>query len=106
MSRVDEATVTLFRFDPTVDDEPRHETYRVPPEAWKGHKVIDVIRYLYENFVPGLAFREPCHQNVCGCCAMRVNKKAVLACAVFAEKEMVIEPRAGYQVIKDLVTEM
>ena len=106
MSKVDEATVTVFRFDPTVDEEPRHEAYTVPTEVWDGHKVIDVIRYIYENFAPGLAFREPCGIHVCGSCTIMVISKPVLACDVFAEKEMLIEPLPKHRVIKDLTVEM
>ena len=63
------AKVTVFRFDPTVDKAPRYETYEIPPEAWSGVKVIDTIRFIYENFAPGLSFREPCRQALCGACA-------------------------------------
>ncbi len=97
------ATVTVFRFDPMADDRPRLERYEVPYEHWHGMKVIDTIRYIYENMAPDLSFREPCRQQVCGGCVMLVNKKPVLTCAVFSEKEMVIEPLADRKVLKDLV---
>lgn len=101
----DNAIVKIRRFDPTTDTEPRYETYKVPPEGWKGIKVIDTIRYIYENFDPGLSFREPCRQQICGACIMVVNSKPVLACDSFSEKDMVIEPLAGHPVIKDLVVD-
>jgi succinate dehydrogenase/fumarate reductase iron-sulfur protein len=99
------ATVKIFRFDPTVDKEPRYESYEVPYEYWCGVKIIDTIRYVYEKFAPGLSFREPCRQQVCGACVVLVNKKPVLACDTFSEKEMVIEPISNRQVLKDLVTD-
>jgi len=105
MSMVDEATVTVFRFDPTVDEEPRYETHKVPTEAWNGSRAIDVIRYIYENFAPGLSFREPCGLRRCGACTITVNNKPVLACDAFAEREMLIEPLSGHRVIKDLAVE-
>jgi succinate dehydrogenase/fumarate reductase iron-sulfur protein len=101
-----EATVTLLRFDPSVDTGPRRETYKVPADAWNGRKIIDVIRYIYENFAPGLSFREPCCHHVCGSCTIMVNKKPVLACNDLARKEMIIEPLTGHRVIKDLAVEM
>jgi succinate dehydrogenase / fumarate reductase iron-sulfur subunit len=106
MNVADEARVTIYRFDPTIDKEPRLETYKVPPEVWKNRKIIDVIRYIYENFAPGLSFREPCRQNLCGCCALNVNSKSVSACSALAQQEMLIEPLAKERVIKDLVTEL
>lgn len=101
-----EAKVTLFRFDPTVDKEPRHETYNVPSDAWENHRVIDVIRYIYEHLAPDLSFREPCGVRLCGCCTIKVNGKPALACDAFAQKEMLIEPLARDRVIRDLVVTM
>ncbi len=106
MNTADEAMVTIYRFDPTLDAEPRHEIYKVPNEVWSGRKVIDVIRYIYENLAPGLSYREPCGHCVCGACAILLNKKQVLACATLAEKEMLIEPPADHRVIKDLAVEL
>ena len=100
------AKVTIFRFDPTVDKEPRYETYEIPPEGWWGVKVIDTIRYIYENFAPGLSFREPCRQQLCGGCALMVNRRHVLACDVLSDKEMVIEPVPKRQVFKDLIVDL
>ena len=106
MSVKDEATVEIFRFDPSTDKESRYETYKVPSEAWTNRRVIDVIRYIYENFAPGLSFREPCRQQVCGACTMRVNNKPVLACDAIAEIEMTIEPSDKKKVLKDLIVDV
>ncbi len=102
----DDAKVKIFRFDPMVDKEPRYETYEVPPEAWRGVKIIDTLRYIYEHFAPGLSFREPCRQQLCGACAVMVNKKPVLACDAISEKEMIIEPVPKYRVFKDLIVDL
>jgi succinate dehydrogenase/fumarate reductase iron-sulfur protein len=97
------AEVKVFRFDPTIDKEPRYETYEIPYEAWGDHKITDVLQYICENFSPDLAYREACYQGLCGCCTVRVNNKPVLACEEFAEQQMVIEPLKMDQVLKDLV---
>lgn len=101
-----EAKVTLFRFDPSVEKEPRHETYTIPSEAWEGRRVLDVVRYIYEHLSPDLSFREPCGVRLCGSCTIKVNGKPGLACDAFAEKEMIIEPLNTDRVIKDLVIKM
>lgn len=105
MNDTNEATVKVYRFDPSVDKDPRYETYHVPVEAWKNRKVIDVISYIYENFAPDLSFREPCRQGICGACNVMVNNKQVLACTAIAEREMVIEPHSKYPVLKDLIVD-
>jgi succinate dehydrogenase/fumarate reductase iron-sulfur protein len=102
----DNARVKIFRFDPMVDKEPRYETYEVPSEAWCGVKIIDTLRYIYEHFAPGLSFREPCRQQLCGGCAVMVNQKPILACDAIAEKEMTIEPVPKYRVLKDLIVDL
>ena len=102
----EKATVKLYRFDPTVDKEPRYETYEVPSEGWQGRMVLDTLRYIYEHFDNGFSFRGPCHQRDCGACTIRINGKTALACDVVAEKEMVIEPVPKRQVLKDLVVDI
>ena len=100
------AIVRIKRFDSSVDKEPRYQTYEVPAEGWVQRKVIDTLRYIYENLDPTLAFREPCRQRLCGACMVTVNKKSVLACDAMSEAEMVIEPAARYKLIKDLVVDV
>ena len=102
----DKAIVKIKRFDPSTDQEPVYQTYEVPAEGWVKHKVIDTLRYIYENLDPSLAFREPCRQRLCGACLVMVNKKTVLACNAMSEAEMVIEPVTTYPIIKDLVVEI
>ncbi len=100
------AKVKIFRFDPTVDKEPRYENYEIPPEGWSEVKIIDTLRYIYEKFAPGLSFREPCRQQLCGGCAIMVNKQPVLACDALSEKEMTIEPVPKHRVLKDLIVDL
>jgi len=102
----DKATVKIYRFDPTIDKKPRYETYEVPPEAWRGVRIIDTIRYIYENFDQGISFREPCRQQICGACLVMVNKKLVLACDAFSTNDMIVEPSPNHRLIKDLAVEL
>ncbi len=99
-----EAKVTIFRFDPTVDKESRYETYRVPEDGWKNLTVLDTLRYICEHMDPGLSFRESCRiKAICNICLVRMNKKTVLACDTQSTAEMLIEPVANYPLLKDLV---
>jgi len=102
---IEKATVKVWRFDPTVDQKPRYDTYHLPPGNWDRVKVIDVLRYIYENYDSGLSFRESCRQGFCKACALKINNKMKLACEVFLEKETVIEPAPNHTIIKDIVTE-
>jgi len=102
----DIAIVKIKRFDPSLDKEPRYQTYEVPAEGWVQRKVIDTLRYIYENLDATLAFREPCRQRLCGACLVCVNDKRVLACDAMSEATMIIEPAAKHRLIKDLVVEI
>ncbi len=97
------AVVKIFRFDPSADKKPRYEIYKVPYEAWNNRKIIDTLIYIYQNVAPGLAFRGPCSQGLCGSCTIRVNDKPVLACETIAKQTMLIEPVRKEKVVKDLV---
>lgn len=100
----DEAKVTIFRFDPSIDEEARYQTYRVPAEGWRGLTVVDTIRYIYERLDDGLSFRESCRvSRICSSCVVALNKKVVLACDTMSTKEMLLEPAPNYPLIKDLV---
>jgi succinate dehydrogenase / fumarate reductase, iron-sulfur subunit len=103
----DIAIVKIFRFDPTIDKEPRYDEYKVPAEGWKNRQLRETIRYIYENFDQTLAFRESCiAPHVCGSCLVMMNKRAVLACEAVAEKDMVLEPVPKFKIIKDLVVSL
>ena len=103
---VDKATIRIYRFDYLVDAEPRYKTYEVPPEGWRGLKVIDTLRYIYENLDSGLCFRESCRQQLCGACTVMINKKPALACDAFPEREMIIDPLPNHPVLKDLIIDL
>ncbi|MDH5695143.1 MAG: 2Fe-2S iron-sulfur cluster-binding protein [Dehalococcoidia bacterium] len=105
MNVTDKAIVKILRFDPKVGEEPRYQTYEIPPEGWKNRRVIDTIRYIYKNFDHSLAFRDWCHAGLCGGCAMVVNGEPILVCQQIAEREMTIEPHPKFEIIKDLVVD-
>ena len=101
---MDEAKVTVYRFDPSTDKEARYETYTVPADGWRDLKVLDTLHYIQQHLDGSLAFRESCRQyQICSACIMMVNKKLSLACEIMAAPEMLIEPAPNYTLIKDLV---
>ena len=95
------AEIKIFRFDPSVDSQPRFDKYGDVP--YEDRTVLEVLQYIYDERDPTLAFRSPCTYNRCGGCAMTVNGDPVLACEQQAEAEMTIEPHHKFEVIKDLV---
>lgn len=96
----DKTLVSIYRFDKTVDNKPRFEKYEVP---YKGKRILDVLRYVYETFDPTLAYRKSCGAGVCGCCTIMLNGKPVLPCMELATERMRIEPLPKHEIIRDLV---
>jgi len=57
-----------------------------------------------------ITYRSFCRSSICGCCAIRVNQKSVLACKAKAKDlvqndTLLIEPLNNLRVLKDLVVE-
>lgn len=99
----------VFRFDPSVDPEPRYGVYEIPAE--KETTVLDGLIYIKEKLSKTLSFRRSCREGACGSCAMRINKISSLACKthifdVVNEKSVLVEPLDHFQVIRDLVVDL
>jgi fumarate reductase (CoM/CoB) subunit B len=98
-----ELTVTVRRFDPDVDKEPRYVTYQV--KVNDGARVLNVLHAIHDSIDPTLSYRWSCASGQCGSCAVRVNGEPVLACMEEATDNMKVEP-LNLDVKKDLVTDL
>lgn len=104
---VGKAKVKVFRFDPSMDKEPRYKTYEVP--LCEHMSVLGVLDYIYKNIDSSLAFYFACRNfhNIPRChgCDLFVNGRAKFACCTLATEEMTIEPpiSIGFEVIRDLI---
>jgi succinate dehydrogenase/fumarate reductase iron-sulfur protein len=94
------ARLTIYRFDPNADKEPRYEPFEIDVEP--GETVLAGLVKVYEEFDPSLSFRFACGKLKCGECAVTVNKSPCLACEKEIEAEMTIEPLPNLPVLKDL----
>ncbi|MEX2534558.1 MAG: 2Fe-2S iron-sulfur cluster-binding protein [Trueperaceae bacterium] len=94
--------VSVYRFDPAKDGVPRYDTFSVP--AFPEQRVLDVLRYIYENEASDLAFEFACRTSRCGTCSVLVNGRSVLACQERAKPNMRVEPLSPpFPVVRDLV---
>ncbi|HEQ78134.1 MAG TPA: 4Fe-4S dicluster domain-containing protein [Euryarchaeota archaeon] len=93
--------ITVFRYNPQKDNEPRYEDY-VIREYEKHMKIIDALNYVNSEYGANIAFRSSCRAGQCGSCALRANKKPVLACRTDVEDGILLEPLRNFPVIKDL----
>ena len=93
----------IFRYDPETDEPPKFETFRI--EYTQRITVLDALKEIYQNQAPDLGFMYGCRTNECGTCAVRVNKRAVLACKERVEGDIVVEPLVTpfSKIIRDLI---
>ena len=99
--------VSIYRFNPAVDDDGRFDTYELPFEPKGGHSVMEILEYIYANLDSTLRFftHSACCQGICGRCAVKVNGKNTLACSYQIQEDSIrIEP-ATNKVLIDLITQ-
>jgi succinate dehydrogenase/fumarate reductase iron-sulfur protein len=100
-TELDVIRVSLFRFDPETEAEPRYESYEVPHVPRM--RVMDVLDYIHETLAVDFGYRWLCGSKKCGTCAVTVNGTPKLACWEEAEPVMTIEPLNSLPIIRDLV---
>ncbi len=98
---MEQATVTVFRYNPETDKQPHYETYKIPFEP--GIFVLDVAAYIHEKIDGSFSFYSSCRNSHCGLCGAKVNGKPGLMCRELATREMTLEPLSNLSVIRDLM---
>src|SRR3954462_243984 len=96
-------TVSVRRFTPQTDEQPRFETHEV--EVSDRASILDALFALQRGPVPDLAFRFSCRVGMCGSCAMVVNGKEQLTCSTLIKSvgtDLKIEPLRNLPVVRDL----
>ncbi len=103
----DSITAKIFRYDPTVDEEPYYSTYEVPWVEDPTNKMtgMQVLQYIHEEIEP-IAYDYSCISGLCGRCSMVIDGIPGLACWTTLEPGThTFEPLTGFPVIKDLVVD-
>jgi succinate dehydrogenase/fumarate reductase iron-sulfur protein len=93
--------ISIQRYDPTTDAEPRWVDYRLPER--ERMSVLECLMYVYESIDSTLAFRFGCRFNKCGLCAVEVDGRPRIACFTDIRNGMKIAPLAGMPIVRDLV---
>jgi fumarate reductase iron-sulfur subunit len=98
-------TVKVFRFDPSLDEEPYYMSYKVP--FMQGMSAMNVLDYIYQNLDGTLAYYDHagCSLGICARCTGKVNGRAGLFCQTLVAEDVCLEPTSTSRVIKDLVIE-
>ena len=95
--------VKVFRFDPSVDKEPRYQTYQVPFE--EGMSAMTALDYIYQTLDSTIAYYDHagCDLGICARCTGIINGKPGLFCQTVLEGDVTLEPVSKSKVLKDLI---
>lgn len=102
-------TVSIYRYNPDVDSEPRMQDYQLDTGG-KNLMVLEVLELLKIED-PSLSYRRSCREGVCGSDGMNMGGKNGLACVtplgdVVKKDKLVLRPLPGLPVVRDLVVDM
>ena len=108
MSNTKKLTIKVFRFNKETDYLPYYDTFDMVVS--KDELVLDVMNRIKWERDGSFSYRRSCRHGICGSCAIKVNKKATLACKdrVFDlvdtfGTELVFEPQDIRRAYKDMV---
>lgn len=98
----------VYRYDPTLDENPKLDTYEVDLD-YCGPMVLDALIKIKNEIDPTLTFRRSCREGICGSCAMNIDGTNALAClrSIGDVKGTVrVYPLPHMPVVKDLVPDL
>ncbi len=102
--------VSVYRYNPDVDDVPAMREMSVDVPEGKDLMVLDVLEMLKAQD-PSLSYRRSCREGVCGSDGINMNGRNGLACMtpvseVAKRGKLVLRPLPGLPVIRDLVVDL
>ncbi|MBM4205676.1 MAG: succinate dehydrogenase iron-sulfur subunit, partial [Gammaproteobacteria bacterium] len=102
--------VSVYRFNPDVDEVPQMKTMTVEMPQGKDLMVLDVME-LMKAQDPTFSYRRSCREGVCGSDGVNMNGKNGLACITPVSEvakggKLILRPLPGLPVVRDLVVDM
>ncbi|MDZ4731197.1 MAG: succinate dehydrogenase iron-sulfur subunit [Xanthomonadales bacterium] len=100
--------ISVYRWSPDDDANPRMDTYQVDLDNC-GPMVLDAIIKIKNEMDPTLTFRRSCREGICGSCAMNIDGTNTLACTkpiAEVKGDIKIYPLPHLPVVKDIVPDL
>ena len=102
--------ISVYRFNPEVDQKPYMQDFMIKIEKGSDPKVLTLLERLKAEQDPTLSFRRSCREGVCGSDGMNINGSNGLACikalSSLGTHTIALRPLPGFPVIRDLVVDM
>jgi succinate dehydrogenase / fumarate reductase, iron-sulfur subunit len=109
MSKNNILELSIYRYNPEIDDKPSMKSYTIDTDKVPGKMLLDAILYVKDNMDDSLTLRRSCKEGVCGSDGMNIDGKNGLACVTPLKdlsKKVVLRPLPGLPVVRDLVVDM
>lgn len=103
-------TLSLYRYNPEVDDKPYMKDYIIEVAKKSDPMLLTILERLKAEQDPTFSFRRSCREGVCGSDAMNINGSNGLACitaiSTLKSDKIVVRPLPGFPVIRDLAVDL
>lgn len=110
MAEMKTVKLSIYRFNPEVDQKPYMKDYQIEVEANLDHMLLTLLERLKAEQDDTLSYRRSCREGVCGSDGMNINGTNGLACVTplsnLKTSTIVVRPLPGFPVIRDLVVDM
>ncbi len=102
--------VSVYRYDPGTDSEPRMQDFNIEVSGNRDLMVLDLLELLKEQD-DSVSYRRSCREGVCGSDGINMNGRNGLACItplseVVKGGRLILRPLPGLPVVRDLVVDM
>ncbi|KTD52716.1 MULTISPECIES: succinate dehydrogenase iron-sulfur subunit [Legionella] len=103
-------TLSIYRYNPEVDDKPYMKDYEIAIPVKSDPMILTLLERLKAEQDPSITYRRSCREGVCGSDGMNINGTNGLACITHLSQlntdKVVIRPLPGFPVIRDLAVDM
>ncbi|OGV51074.1 MAG: succinate dehydrogenase iron-sulfur subunit [Legionellales bacterium RIFCSPHIGHO2_12_FULL_42_9] len=110
MAETKKITLSIYRYNPEVDEKPYMKEYELMTPANVDVMVLTLLERLKAEQDPTLSYRRSCREGVCGSDGMNINGTNGLACITALSNlktdKIVVRPLPGFPVVRDLVVDL
>jgi succinate dehydrogenase / fumarate reductase, iron-sulfur subunit len=103
-------SLSIYRYNPEVDEKPYMKDYVIEIPAKSDPMVLTLLERLKAEQDSTITYRRSCREGVCGSDGMNINGTNGLACITHVNQlktdKIVIRPLPGFPVIRDLAVDM
>lgn len=110
MADIKTLSLSIYRYNPEVDQKPYMQDYKIDIPAKSDPMLLTLLERLKAEQDSTISYRRSCREGVCGSDGMNINGRNGLACITSISElktdKIVIRPLPGFPVVRDLAVDM